>query len=391
MNKIVIFGAGNIGRSFIGSIFASNGYDTVFIDANRELVEALNRRGCYPIIIKRNSKPDERIEVNGIRAVHSSESQQVLEELADCNLCSTSVGQAALKFIIPFIAEAAALRIKQGRRPLDVIIAENIRNGADYFRGVFREQGLKGDEAGLIETSIGKMVPIMGKEDLAEDPLVLHAEEYNTLILDGSGFKNASPLLPEIKTVTNIAAWVDRKLFIHNMGHAATAYFGYATNPEQKMIADAIIEVGVRDRVYSAMHQAAAALLKEYPEDFTAKALTEHIDDLLYRFGNRALGDTIFRVGRDLSRKLHRDDRVLGAAALCIKHSLPFDRIIDIFNAGLRFRAADEKGDMFAGDSGFHRELESGGIANLLEIKLGLADSDKELKRYILNQIQFRQ
>ena len=38
--------------------------------------------------------------------------------------------------------------------------------------------------------------------------------------------------------------------------------------------------------------------------------LEDHIDDLIYRFRNKALQDTIFRVGQDLTRKLSYDDRL---------------------------------------------------------------------------------
>ena len=43
---------------------------------------------------------------------------------------------------------------------------------------------------GLIETSIGKMVPIMTTAEQMKDPLVVYAEPYNTLILDGKGFRD---------------------------------------------------------------------------------------------------------------------------------------------------------------------------------------------------------
>ena len=74
---------------------------------------------------------------------------------------------------------------------------------------------------GLVETSIGKMVPIMKTEDLEEDPLLVYAEPYNTLILDRKGFLGDIPHIEEFALKDNIKAWVDRKAFIHNLGHAA--------------------------------------------------------------------------------------------------------------------------------------------------------------------------
>jgi mannitol-1-phosphate 5-dehydrogenase len=80
---------------------------------------------------------------------------------------------------------------------------------------------------GLVETSSGKMVPVMTQKDLEEDSLLLFAEPYNSLILAKKGFKNPIPEIRNLAPKENIKAWVDRKLFIHNLGHAASAYLGY--------------------------------------------------------------------------------------------------------------------------------------------------------------------
>ena len=86
---------------------------------------------------------------------------------------------------------------------------------------------------GLIETSIGKMVPIMPLAELEKDPLVVFAEPYNTLILDGKGFKSPIPEIKGLAPKNNIKAWVDRKAFIHNLGHATAAYYGFSSAPRR--------------------------------------------------------------------------------------------------------------------------------------------------------------
>ena len=385
MKKAVIFGAGNIGRSFIGNIFSSNGMGVTFIDANTELVNKLNRKKEYRIIIKRNKKADEEILVKNIEAIHSSETDKIIRCLVSSDICATSVGQGALPHVIPLIAEGIKIRKKESLSPLDIIIAENIRNGADFFRELFRENGLSGDEAGLIETSIGKMVPIMTKADLEKDSLVLNAEEYNTLILDKKGFKNQVPDFPEIKAVENVAAWVDRKLFIHNLGHAASAYLGFKKYPDRELIADVLEDESLKLQVRKVMIESAAALLSEYPSDFTEQAFAEHIDDLLFRFQNKALGDTVFRVGRDLARKLGRDDRILGAAGLCLKHNLPFEEIIKVFYSALEFKASDQTGESFRGDETFLKDAAEMGIPQILTDLCGLdPDKDGELIKTIV-------
>jgi len=94
------------------------------------------------------------------------------------------VGLGAFAAYLSVLAKGIELRARRHPgRSLDIIIAENIHDGAHYFRKAL-EALLPPDfplaeNVGLVETSIGKMVPIMRKEDLAADPLLLFAEEYN--------------------------------------------------------------------------------------------------------------------------------------------------------------------------------------------------------------------
>ncbi len=113
MNKVVIFGAGNIGRSFIGNIFSVNGLHVIFIDANEVLVKELNLKKEYRIIIKRNNKTDEEILVKNIEAIHSSETEKIIKCLAECSLCATSVGQGALPKVIPVITDGITTLFKR--------------------------------------------------------------------------------------------------------------------------------------------------------------------------------------------------------------------------------------------------------------------------------------
>lgn len=390
--KLVQFGAGNIGRSFIGQLFARGGFEVVFVDVDRAIVEALNREGRYRVIVKRNEAPDETLWVEGVRAIDGGDSQRVAAEIAGCDLIATSVGQSALRHIFPVIAAGLQVRRRgEAQRPLEIIIAENIRSGAALFRDGLREALPPGfpleESVGLVETSIGKMVPIMTEEDRKRDPLWIFAEAYNTLIVDRHGFLGELPALPGIEAVENIRAYVDRKLFIHNLGHAATAYFGFEHAPDSVYIWEPLMEGTVRRCVAEAMRESAAALLEEYPEDLDAGGLEAHIQDLLARFANRALGDTIFRVGRDLYRKLAREDRLVGACLLAARHALPFPTIAGAVRAALSFRARDERGVLFSSDRRFLSEELPKGLGHILASVCGL-DADAPFDARVIAEIR---
>lgn len=344
----VQFGAGNIGRSFIGRLFAEAGYRVVFIDVDSRLVSLLNERRSYPVVVKQNDRPDQVRLIGGVSAIDGRDREAVIDVLTQADGMATSVGQRGLQAVLPLLAAALELRAANNAPPLDLIIAENLRSGAAWFRqnlGPLLPEGFDLDSRlGLVETSIGKMVPIMPQDALNEDPLQLFAEPYDTLIVDRLGFRREVPALAGLKPVNNITAWVDRKLFLHNMSHAALAYLGYQANPALIYCWQAMELPAVVDAVRAALLQSAAALNRAYPDDLPQEELAAHADDLLNRYRNRALGDTLHRVGRDLGRKLAREDRLIGACLLAAKHGLPFDSLVPPIRAALKFAAPDEQG-----------------------------------------------
>src|SRR5215216_5800907 len=65
----VHFGAGNIGRGFIGQLLHEAGYDITFVDIQADLVDALKREGRYEVILA--DEAEERIVVDRVTALHS--------------------------------------------------------------------------------------------------------------------------------------------------------------------------------------------------------------------------------------------------------------------------------------------------------------------------------
>jgi mannitol-1-phosphate 5-dehydrogenase len=358
--KLVLFGAGKIGRSFIGAVFSRALWDVVFVDAVPAIVTLLNKARYYTVVIKREGKPDEERRIGPVRAILAADRDAVAAELVDADLAAVSVGQAAIPSILPLLCAGIKARYHVDPTcPLNVVFAENIRGIAETARAFLQMEAgdiPHNDFVGLVETSIGKMVPLMREADLAGDPLRLFAEEYETLILDGAAFKGSLPPVPALHAVSNIQAWVDRKLFVHNLGHAACAYLGFRANPQVTLLAATLALPGVESYARTAMREAAEALALRYPESYSQSDLDSHIDDLIARFKNKALGDTVHRVGRDLPRKLSREDRVTGAMLLCSCQGLPFDAIAGVYRAALDFRCAGEDGLLFPADEAFHKQ-----------------------------------
>jgi len=208
--------------------------------------------------------------------------------------------------------------------------------------------------------------------------LWIFAEPYNTLIVDKKGFKTPLPHIRDLQAVENIKAYVDRKLFIHNLGHSAAAYLRYQYGSEMTFIYEVLEVPEIYKTVREGMKQSAVALNRAYPKDLTLQDLQNHIDDLLFRFQNKSLGDTVFRVGRDLYRKLDKNERLVRPMLLAQKQNTPYYKIKSIFYAALGFKAKDQKGEMYPPDKVFFKQEYPGGLENILKSVCHLSSHQEE-------------
>ncbi len=390
--SIVIFGAGKIGRSFIGQIFGLAGYQVVFVDIDRVLVDALNQRMSYPVVIRAENKKEELL-VPNVSAVNALDTEAVEEAVAGASLLAICVGKNVLLKIMPLLAGGIRKRYERDPElPLDIIIAENMRDAAGQMREwlapLLPEDYPIDRLLGLAETSIGKMVPIIPDDEQQKDPLKVFAEPYNELILDGKAFRGNIPDLKDLAPKWNIGAWVDRKAFIHNLGHATAAYKGAYHHPRAKYMYEVLQDELVFDFTRNTMLQASGILITLYPEDLTMHELEEHIDDLLHRFRNRALGDTVYRVGHDLERKLGPGDRFMGIIRMAEQHGMDFNMILEAMAYGFLFRGQDEYGHMFPGDNNLAMNLAANPEEALVKVCGLNTVSDKEILSTCMQHIQ---
>ena len=333
----VMIGAGNIGRGFVGAAFAASGYEVVFVDVDEALVDEINARGEYPVrILHPDGERTENV-VSGVRAVSGKDTGAVAALLARAEICATAVGVRALPLIVPQLALGLALRSRNEAPPLNIIVCENMMDAGTKLREYVREiipAGLESDVddlAGYPEAVIGRMVPVQTEEMKDGDPLRVCVEKYGFLPVDKAAFKGEIPKIEGMVPLDKFEYYVKRKLFIHNLGHATAAYLGLLKG--YTYIWEAVNDGDILYMTVSAMREAAAALNCEYPGD--AINLNHNIDSLLYRFSNKALGDTCARVAADPARKLGENDRIIGSLKNCEAYGLPA-----IYIAGVAAAAA---------------------------------------------------
>ena len=95
-SSVLIYGAGNIGRSFLGQLFSEAGFELVFADIDTELIGRLNVAGAYRVVIREDGREDEELRVAPVRAVDSRDADRLLEEIRQAAYIVTSVGKNAL-------------------------------------------------------------------------------------------------------------------------------------------------------------------------------------------------------------------------------------------------------------------------------------------------------
>jgi len=311
MKTAAIIGAGNIGRGFIGQIMSEAGFDVCFIDVAAPVVDALNERHEYPLEIVKTGGSDKKT-VKNVRAVNGNDRELAARTIADAEICVTCVGAKAIKYIIPNFVAGVKLRYAEKKPPINLLICENLMDADKYILSLL-EPELTPEElasVGLVETSVGRMVPLPDKDLLAVDPLIVRAEAYPVLPCDRDAFKGGVPDIKNVIPVSPFRFIIERKLYLHNMGHAVCAYLGMKKG--YKYICEAIGDTEIRVIVREAMTESAVALSKRYGKAFDE--VIAHTDDLIRRFGNSSLGDTCERVGADIPRKLAKSDRLTGGA-----------------------------------------------------------------------------
>lgn len=363
MKKFIMYGAGNIGRGFIGQTFSDAGYKVGFIDINMEVINALNEKGEYPVNVVTSDKNEEKA-VKNVYGIDGKDIEKVSDEIAGCDIMATAIGVNVLKFIAKPIAQGIKKRANESGNPLNIIICENLIGADEYLKGLILNEipDLKefvDTKVGFIEASIGRMVPVMTEEKKAGNPLRVYVEPYNILPVDKAAFKSEIPDdVNNLYPFSPFNLFIQRKLFMHNMSHALSAYLGNLRGYEY--IYQAVGDFDIRYCAFRALVSSALAIAKE--NGVGIEGLIGHAENLLYRFTNTALADTVERVGKDTKRKLGANDRLIGALKLCEKHGIDGTYLCIGIAAGMLFApeadASSVELNAFANENGVQATLE---------------------------------
>ncbi|QWT24031.1 mannitol-1-phosphate 5-dehydrogenase [Subtercola sp. PAMC28395] len=336
--KAVHFGAGNIGRGFVGLILHNAGYEVVFADVNAELIDALAASSSYQVF--EVGMAPKTWTVGNYRALNSaSNTDAVVEEIATADIVTTAVGPSILRFIAPLIARALDARA-DSLPPLQVMACENAINATDALRehivselGAAAFAGVSG-RAVFANTAVDRIVPAQ----VPHAGLDVTVEDFFEWAIESGPFGEAPPEIAEAHFVPDLAPFIERKLFTVNTGHAATAYLGYLAGVAT--IAEAICVPEIFVAVKAVLDETKALLVAKH--EFDDDVQEAYLEKNLTRFANPYLPDTVERVGRAPLRKLSLNERFIGPAAQLAERGIEPVALLAAVRAALRFDFAGD-------------------------------------------------
>ena len=335
--KAVHFGAGNIGRGFVGLLLHEAGYELVFSDVSAALVDAINAEKSYTVHEVGAGGVDKV--VTGFRAINSAENpQEVIDEIAGANIVTTAVGPTVLKFLAPLILSGVALR-DPSSPPLQIMACENAINATDVLRDHIRDEAGEAwdaiaSRAVFANTAVDRIVPAP-QDNPGVDVTV---EPFYEWAIERPPFGDVPPRIPGAHFVHDLAPYIERKLFTVNTGHATTAYYGARAGVER--ISDALAVPEIAESVRATLEETSALLVAKHELD--PRGLAEYRERILERFRNPALPDTVWRVGRQPLRKLSRHERFIGPAAEAAERGLSTSALVAAMGAALAFEDAED-------------------------------------------------
>ncbi|EQC57122.1 MAG: mannitol-1-phosphate 5-dehydrogenase [Lactococcus cremoris] len=340
MKKAVHFGAGNIGRGFIGEILSKNGFEIYFVDTNKAIIDELNTRHSYEIGIASSSP--EKISVSGLFGINNGENpEDVIEAIAQADIVTTAIGPNILPYIAELVAKGIQKRKEENKQvQIDIIACENMIGGSEFLEKKVAEYLSDSDKVylanyiGFPNAAVDRIVPGQKHEDL----LYVEVEPFCEWVIDESQIKNKSFKLEGVHYANNLEPFIERKLFSVNSGHAtvaySSAYKGYKT------ILEGLQHKEILSALKGVQKETRALLLAKWPQYFTEEDLMSYHQMIISRFANPKIIDEVTRVARTPIRKLGYDERFIRPIRELNERGLSYQNHLDI--VGKIFAYQDE-------------------------------------------------
>jgi mannitol-1-phosphate 5-dehydrogenase len=363
--RAVVIGAGRIGCGLVAEALRTSGHDVVFVTRSRVLTDHLNRVGGYRLRLLNGTEAREA-EVEGVRAVCVTDTDRVVQELGAAELVATCLRPHSIPRVVPLIA--AGLRRRS--RATNVLTLENSVDAGPALRNMVASHlppGWRVDEHGFSGALAARVVSRRLGDPTTDEPLTFVGDLPAGFLVDRRALRGGLPEIAGVAAIDEFAAAVRHKLYTFSAGHAVGAYLGFLKG--YRYIHTAVRDTEVRLAVMGAMDEGREGLRVRYASG--VDGVESNPTEIIARFDNAALDDSVLRVGRDPQRKLASADRLVGAAMLAEEAGVSPQRLALAAAAALCFEHAGD-----ASSTGLQVQLRRAGVHEVLRRVSGLDPSE---------------
>jgi len=343
--NIVIWGAGRIGRGFVGDIFNNNGYGITFIDKAQALVDLLNRNGSYRVVRAVSADDIQSVDISGYEALHISEKEAIQNAFDSSSLTALAVYPKDFREVAKQLKTHLMARLKENSTPMNILLCTNLAHAGPKFTEFLfeglddKQKHMLEETTGIIESLVIRICPNPPADLLKVHPLVVWTNGYNELPVDKQGFKGKLPDIDEMRFVEDMRAEEMRKIYTYNMFHAVLAYHGHMAG--HNLLVECLADDRIRSEALGAIDEVSQMLQIKY--GFSIEDMDAWIDSVIKHTNNTTIGDTVIRSAADPLRKLRRDDRLIGPAMLCLEEGIDPIHLINAAAAAFFYLEEDDQ------------------------------------------------
>ncbi|XBC39722.1 MAG: mannitol-1-phosphate 5-dehydrogenase [Buchnera aphidicola (Chaetogeoica yunlongensis)] len=334
------FGAGNIGRGFIGKRLLDSGFNLTFVDINMKVIDLINKFHSYDIEVVENSL-NYIDKVTNVNAIHIHD-KDILLRISQVNLITISVGINFIYSLANLLAKGIKYKIDTKNFTLLTIIAcENIFRCTSRLKHEIKKclsnkyHKYLEQNVDFIDSVVDRIVFSNIHNNYENNALLVKVEEFNEWIVDLTQFRSSiHNSIIDLICSDNLDAFFERKLFTINTGHSIIAYLGFLK--KYNNIYQSISDSSIYNIVLGAMKESGLVLVKKY-KLFSLLEHNKYIERVLLRFQNIFLTDSLNRVGRNPLKKLAKNDRLISPLLGTLKYNISNANLLKGIAASLCF------------------------------------------------------
>ncbi len=332
-NRVVIVGAGKIGRGFIAHLLWMAAVPFTFVESRGDVVEGLRAQGRYRVEML--GHPEQSAEIDRFEILAWP---QAGPAVAEADTIFTAVGGNRLTEAGQSLAPLLALRQQVGAaRAINIVTCENWPHPAAQLRqalvaerpGLLSEPG----KIGIAEATVLRSCIEPTPEQAAIDPFTVQAQSYWELQIDRDALVAPLPAVSGFRLLPNFQTALSRKLYTYNAASATLAFLGLLAG--HRYLHEAAGDPRVLAMASAVLNETGRAVCQRY--GYTEEEQRQFADSALAKYSDPNLPDPLERQVRDPLRKLGPHDRLVGAASLCQEAGIVPRALALVIAAGLRY------------------------------------------------------